>query len=243
VSAATPSGRAVYERARRALEAQGGEAVGRFEVAAGTDDSAALVRDIERTGADLAFVDLAGEQRRRFLEHYSAAAPGFEVTGPSGGPAESGEDASRLRVGTWPTLWHHTLGRYGATQLNERFHTRFGLEMDGLGWAGWFAVKVAWEAVNRASTTRGSELVRFLESQRAAFDGHKGRPLSFRPWDHQLRQPVYLVKPAAGPGGGDWKVVAELPRAARGEAAASQELLDRLGDGEAESRCRLAPLS
>jgi len=243
VNAATPSGTAVYQRAQRALEAQGGEAVGRIEVAAGTDDFGAPLRDIERTGADLVFVDLAEEQRRRFLEQYSAAAPGFEVTGPFGDPGAPGDGAPRPRVGIWPTLWHHTLSRYGATQLNERFRTRFGLPMDALGWAGWFAVKVAWEAVNRASTTRGSELVRFLESERAAFDGHKGRPLSFRPWDHQLRQPVHLVKPAAGPGGGEWEVVAELPRAARGQAIASQELLDRLGDGEAESRCRLAPLS
>ena len=242
VSAATPSGAAVYERARRALEAQGGEAVARLEVRPGTEDFGALLRDAERTGADLVFVDLAGEQRRRFLEHYSAAAPGFEVTGLFADPGEFAEGASAPRVGTWPTLWHHTLSRYGATQLNERYYDRFGLEMDALGWAGWFAVKVAWEAVNRASTTRGSELVRFLESERATFDGHKGRRLSFRPWDHQLRQPVYLVKPAAGPGGA-WEVVAELPRVVRGEATGSQELLDRLGDGEAESRCRLAPLS
>ncbi len=243
VSAATPSATAVYERARRALEAQGGEAVGRIEVGAGPDDFGALLRDVERTGADLVFVDLAGEERRRFLEHYSAAAPGFEVTGPFEDPAESGEGVARPRVGIWPTLWHHTLRRYGATQLNERFWTRFELPMDAPGWAGWFAVKIAWEAVNRASAARGSELVRFLESERAAFDGHKGRPLSFRPWDHQLRQPVYLVKPAAGPGDEEGEVVAELPRAARGQAAASQELLDRLGDSEEESRCRLAPLS
>ena len=51
------------------------------------------------------------------------------------------------------------------------------------------------------------------------------------------------MKPAAGPGDEEGEVVAELPRAARGQAAASQELLDRLGDSEEESRCRLAPLS
>jgi len=243
VSAATPSATAVYERARRALEAQGGEAAGRIEVDAGTDDFGAVLRDVERTGADLAFVDLAGEARQRFLEDYSAAAPGFEVAGLAPeAPGAFGAGASGPRVGIWPTLWHHTLSRFGATQLNDRFHTRFGLEMDALGWAGWFAAKVAWEAVNRASATGGTELVRFLESGRAAFDGHKGRPLSFRPWDHQLRQPLYLVKPAPGPGD-EWEVVAELPRAARGQAAASHELLDHLGDGEAESRCRLAPLS
>ena len=158
-------------------------------------------------------------------------------------PAELAEGGSGPRVGVWPTMWHHTLSRFGATQLNERYYDRFGLEMDALGWAGWFAVKVAWEAANRASTTRGTDLVRFLESGRATFDGHKGRRLSFRPWDHQLRQIVYLVKPAKDAGGAEWEVVAELPRIPRGPTAASQELLDRLGDGEAESRCRLAPLS
>nr|PZN92009.1 MAG: hypothetical protein DIU52_01185 [bacterium] len=244
VGAATPAGAAVYERARRALAAQGGEAVGRIEVRAGTDDFAAVFREVERTGADLVFVDLAGEAWRRFLEHYSAAAPAFELTGLA--PEDAGEFAGQgagPRVGTWPRMWHHTLSRFGATQLNERYYDRFGLEMDALGWAGWFAVKVAWEAANRASTTEGPELVRFLESARATFDGHKGRRLSFRPWDHQLRQIVYLVKPAKDAGGAEWEVVAELPRIPRGPTAASQELLDRLGDGEAESRCRLAPLS
>jgi len=244
VGAATPSSTAVYERARRALEAQGGEAVGRVEVDAGTNDFASVLRSVERTGADLVFVDLAGEERRRFLEHYSAATPAFEVTGLAPeDPAELAEGGSGPRVGVWPTMWHHTLSRFGATQLNERYYDRFGLEMDALGWAGWFAVKVAWEAVNRASTTAGSELVRFLESGRATFDGHKGRRLSFRPWDHQLRQIIYLVKPATDRDGAGWEVVAELPRIPRGQTAASQELLDRLGDSEAESRCRLEPVS
>jgi len=41
-------------------------------------------------------------------------------------------------------LWHPSLERFGAAQLNQRFRTRFAAEMDGPAWAGWMAVKALW---------------------------------------------------------------------------------------------------
>jgi hypothetical protein len=63
--------------------------------------------------------------------------------------------------------------------------------MDSLAWASWMAVKIAAEMALRA-----------MPLERLRFDGHKGEPLWFRPEDHVLKQPLYVVK------GG--KVVAEL---------------------------------
>lgn len=80
--------------------------------------------------------------------------------------------------------WHPNLKRFGAEQLNERFHRRFGRPMDEAAWRGWVAVKIAAEAA-----LRGDVLQQLVDS---GFDGHKGEQLRFGE-DHFLIQPVYLV--------------------------------------------------
>lgn len=87
--------------------------------------------------------------------------------------------------------WHPSLTRFGAEQLNSRFESRFGAPMDSLAWASWLAVKVAAEMALRSTPL-----------ERLRFDGHKGVRLWFRPEDHELHQPLYVVV------GG--KVVAEV---------------------------------
>lgn len=96
-------------------------------------------------------------------------------------------------AGATVELWHASLERFGAGQLNDRFRARFRKPMDSAAWAGWFAVKVVWEASQRARVVAGDAIASFLERDTTAFDGHKGVPLSFRRWDHQLRQPLYVV--------------------------------------------------
>jgi len=90
-------------------------------------------------------------------------------------------------------LWAPSLEKYGASQINGRFRTRYHLPMDGSAWAGWAAVKIAAEAALRARSTAAPALISYLEASSTSFDGHKGWPLSFRSADHQLRQPLYVV--------------------------------------------------
>jgi ABC-type branched-subunit amino acid transport system substrate-binding protein len=128
---------------------------------------------------------------------------------------------------TAAVLWHPSLERFGAGQVNDRFRAEFGgAGMDGAAWAGWMAVKVLWEASLRTRSTQAGALREYLERAGTQFDGHKGWPLSFRPWDHQLRQPLYLVAPAEG---GATRVVAEVPARPAEGASSSRELLDALG--------------
>ena len=84
--------------------------------------------------------------------------------------------------------WHPDLERFGAEQLNERFHRRFGQPMDEDAWHGWIAVKIAAELALKVSP--GTSLLDLLP--RLAFDGHKGTQLRFGE-DHHLIQPVYRV--------------------------------------------------
>ena len=104
--------------------------------------------------------------------------------------------------------------------------------MDGAAWAGWMAVKVLWEASLRARTVEAAGIRAYLERESTQFDGHKGWPLSFRAWDHQLRQPLYLVSADGA------RVLGEVPER-RGDDAPSRELLDRIGADAAASACRM----
>ena len=91
--------------------------------------------------------------------------------------------------------WHPSLERFGAGQLSDRYRARYkGEDMTELAWNGWFAVKALTEAFLRSGASDSRSLAGFLASDRARLDGHKGVPLSFRARDHQLRQPLYVVR-------------------------------------------------
>ncbi len=160
-----------------------------------------------------------------------ARGAGQVVAGVGGGVASS--LGLREAVGIWAVAWHHELERFSARELNRRFRRRFGTPLDQVSWAAWAAVKLAGEGVVRAQATSPPGLLAFLESA-PPFDGHKGTALTFRAWDHQLRQPLYVVAPrkgqAIGGGRGPFEIVGETPAAG----------VDALGTGASESRCRQA---
>jgi hypothetical protein len=128
-------------------------------------------------------------------------------------------------------LWHPALTRYGASQLNDRYRAQFREPMNGNAWAAWFAFKVAWETGLRTSAAGAAATAEALSRDITQFDGHKGAPLSFRSWDHQLRQPLYAVTTSAGK-----ERVTDVPDLARSSRPA-RDLLDSLGDRTSGHAC------
>ena len=124
--------------------------------------------------------------------------------------------------------WDDALFRFGADTLNDRFRKRFGRSMTSASWAAWFAVKALWESSLRMKSTEPHQLADYLTRETTQFDGHKGRPLSFRSWDHQLRQFLY-----ARVGG---KLV-DVPQSATPEIT-SRDFLDKLGTTASATTCR-----
>jgi ABC-type branched-subunit amino acid transport system substrate-binding protein len=149
-----------------------------------------------------------------------------------------GEAGLRLPLeraaGLWALGWHYELERFSARELNGRFRRRFNAPLAEASWAAWAAVKLAGEAVVRTGAGDGAALVAFMESA-PPFDGHKGEALTFRKWDHQLRQPLYVVgtrkREEVGGAVGPYAVLAD----------AGGKNLDALGTTMAESRCRFTP--
>ena len=109
------------------------------------------------------------------------------------GALPAGADACSFSVGPAPgggELWHPTLNRFGASELNERFVKQHEVGMSSRAYAGWLAVKALVESALRA---RGPH-DRCASVARLRFDGHKGRPLWFDPQTRILRQPTYVVQ-------------------------------------------------
>jgi hypothetical protein len=129
--------------------------------------------------------------------------------------------------------WDATLVKFGADTLNQRFRARFNQPMSEQAWTAWFAMKVLWESSLRARSTTPAALIDYLRHDGTQFDGHKGRPLSFRSWDNQLRQPMY-VRPTAS--NGATASVVEVP-APSDESA--RDALDKLGGHRGSEGCSL----
>lgn len=135
------------------------------------------------------------------------------------------------------TLWEPTLDSYGARELNARFAARWGRPMDAPAWAGYQAVKIATEANLRTSSLSGRDLAAWLSDPATVFDLHKGIGASFRPWDRQLRQSLYLVQIAAAAEGGSELERLEARAALTGELPTIYmpgtdpvQRLDQIGD-------------
>ena len=127
------------------------------------------------------------------------------------------------------SAWHWTWERHGAPQLNQRFDRLAKRPMAAEDWAAWVAVKSLVEAITRTRSTATAEIRHFLTSPDLRIDGYKGLPASFRSWDYQLRQAVFLHSHNA--------VIAQAPIDGFEHET---NTLDTLGPDTRESACAMA---
>lgn len=132
-------------------------------------------------------------------------------------------------AGLVPDWWHWSWERHGAPQLNGRFMKLAHRQMTGYDWSAWMGVKALAEAVVRTGSTDFQSLLAYLKGKEIVLDGFKGYRLSFRPWNGQLRQPLFLTTP-------NW-VVRRVPLAGFLHA---RNNLDTLGFGPEEVSCGLS---
>lgn len=93
------------------------------------------------------------------------------------------------------TAWHRTHEQWGAVQLQNRFKEQAGRWMEEEDYAAYLAVRAMGEASVRAKSNQTQAIRDYMLSDAFALQGYKGRPLSFRSWDGQLRQPILLAAP------------------------------------------------
>lgn len=93
--------------------------------------------------------------------------------------------------------WAPVLEQWGAVQLQNRFERAAHREMRSRDYAAWAALRTVGEAVTRTNSADPAKLRRYILSDAFALDGFKGRALSYRRWNGQLRQPMPVVNSRA----------------------------------------------
>lgn len=131
--------------------------------------------------------------------------------------------------GLTPTGWHKTVETYGAAQLQKRFETHANRWMNDRDFAAWIGVRSLATAITKLGITDARAIRRLSLSETLPVDGFKGRKLTFRPWNGELRQPIPLVHPRG--------LVSNSPQ--DGFLHPTSEL-DTLGFDRPESSCRLS---
>lgn len=92
--------------------------------------------------------------------------------------------------GLVPMAWSAKFERYGSPQVSRRLLKAAKRPMTALDWSAWMAGKVVVAAAVAAPKGPAAAFQKALAA--VDIDGSKGVPMSFRPWDGQLRQPVLL---------------------------------------------------
>jgi ABC transporter substrate binding protein (PQQ-dependent alcohol dehydrogenase system) len=128
--------------------------------------------------------------------------------------------------GLTPVGWHRVVEQWGAIQLQNRFRKHAKRNMNSIDYAAWVAVRSIAEAVTRTNSNQADRLYSYIFSDQFQLAAFKGRKLSFRQWNGQLRQPIPLVHPNA--------LVSQSPQI--GFLHPHNEL-DTLGFDRAEVKC------
>lgn len=123
--------------------------------------------------------------------------------------------------------WSPVIEQWGAAQLQSRFEEQNARDMTSQDYAAWAAVRTLGEAVTRTNSNDPSTLRDYILSDAFELAGFKGRPLTYRAWNGQLRQPIAIAHPRA--------LVAQAPL--DGFLHQVNEL-DSLGLDQPESACK-----
>jgi ABC transporter substrate binding protein (PQQ-dependent alcohol dehydrogenase system) len=131
-------------------------------------------------------------------------------------------------AGLVPTSWDPSSEQWGATQLQQRFETKFARPMSALDMQAWTAARMIGEAASHAAVEDATATRAFLLSKDFALAAYKGQKLTLRDWNLQLRQPILLSDGR--------NVVSVSPQ--EGFMHQFSEL-DTLGLDRPETKCRL----
>jgi ABC transporter substrate binding protein (PQQ-dependent alcohol dehydrogenase system) len=131
-------------------------------------------------------------------------------------------------AGLVPTSWHASLDQWGAIQLQDRFRRLFSRRMTALDMQAWTAVRMIGEAAARVNSADSKNVFDYMKGPDFAVAAFKGRKLTVRDWDLQLRQPILLT---------DGRVIVSVSPQ-EGFLHRFSEL-DTLGIDRPETKCRL----
>nr|WP_234855856.1 ABC transporter substrate-binding protein [Paracoccus everestensis] len=96
-------------------------------------------------------------------------------------------------AGLVPRSWHPAMEAWGGTQYQNRFERLANRPIREEDYQTWLALRIVGEAATRTQSADPVELREFILSEGFDVAGFKGRKLTVRDWDHQVRQPILLT--------------------------------------------------
>jgi ABC transporter substrate binding protein (PQQ-dependent alcohol dehydrogenase system) len=96
-------------------------------------------------------------------------------------------------AGLIATSWHPAIELWGGTQFQNRFKRLAQRNMRPLDYNAWMAVRSIGEAATRKQSVERKPLIEYMLSPEFELAAFKGRKLTYRAWNGQLRQPVVLA--------------------------------------------------
>ena len=124
--------------------------------------------------------------------------------------------------------WDPSYTEYGAMHFQNglpKLAKRKPVERDYTAWLGGRALT---DGIMRSGKTTPPEVKAYLLSDQFKLEGFKGQAMSFRTWDHQLRQPIIL-------GGGTRVPVSVSPQEG---FLHPTNVTDTLGFDQPETKCK-----
>ena len=95
-------------------------------------------------------------------------------------------------AGLIPTAWHPASEQWGGTQIQNRFAKKNGRRMLSKDMSAWTAVRIIGDAATRTNSADPQKISDFIRADDYSIAAFKGQKLTFRKWNWQLRQPVFL---------------------------------------------------
>ena len=129
-------------------------------------------------------------------------------------------------AGLIPSAWHPASEQWGGTQIQNRFAKANGRRMLSKDMAAWTAARVVGDAATRTPGAAPAGIDAFIRADDFSIAAFKGQKLTFRKWNWQLRQPIFL--------GDGRSVISTSPQ--EGFLHQFSEL-DTLGIDEPETKC------
>lgn len=96
-------------------------------------------------------------------------------------------------AGLYIGAWHHTIEQWGARQIQNRFAETFNRPMKSIDFAGYLAIRAVAYAAQVRQTTEIGQIAQTMRSDDFSLAAYKGRKLSFRAYNQQLRMPIALA--------------------------------------------------
>jgi branched-chain amino acid transport system substrate-binding protein len=229
-------GHDLYRCSKRLLTGHGGQEIAHDMIPTGTTDFSAYMIKIRNAKPDLVFSCLAGADITNFLKQYKEFGSKIEVAGGAIDTALAWPVGPEAMTGVFPIPWVHKSTAPGVKEFVTAFQKKFGKPPENQAWGDYMAVRVIADAMEKTKSTNSRDLVKALENYQ--FDAMKGRPVYFRDWDHQLMQPMYVVRAKRKAEMKDkwdiWQVEEEVP--------GRKESLEIIALSRKDSECRLEPM-